>query len=61
MPCKGPKKPGLVYFIAIIALSLLIFYQIIITLILPFRWHVFLLLLEISALFFLIFRIIWPY
>ena len=61
MPCKGPRRPGIVYFIAIIALAMLIFYQTLITLILPFRWHIFLLLLEISILFFLIFRIIWPY
>ena len=58
---KQPKTPGVVYFIALICLSILIFYQIILTLILPFRTHVFFLLVEIGLFFFLIFRIIWPY
>jgi len=47
--------------IAIFILSILIFYQTIITLILPFRFNVFILLIEVSLLFFFICRIIWPY
>lgn len=56
-----PRIPGFFTILAIMALSILIFYQTIITLILPFRWNIFLLLIEVSLLFFLLFRIIWPY
>ena len=45
----------------VLVLCFLIFYQIILTFIFPFRWHIFILLLEISILFFLLYRIIWPY
>ena len=58
---KGNKTPGVVYFIALFALSIAIFYQILITLIFPMRFHIVLLLVEISLFFFLIFKIIWPY
>jgi len=46
--------------LAIFGLSILIFYQVIITLILPIRFNLFILLIEISLLFFLLFRIIYP-
>jgi len=46
---------------AIFILSGLIFYQAIITLILPFRFNIFILFIEISILFFLIYRIVWPH
>jgi len=47
--------------IGIFLLSVLIFYQVIITLILPLRFNLFILLIEVFLLFFLLFRIIWPY
>ncbi len=46
--------------IAIFALSILIFYQIIITLILPLRFNLFILLIEVFLLFYLLFRIMYP-
>ena len=46
--------------IILFILGILIFYQAIITLILPFRWNIFVLFLEIFLFFFLLFRIIWP-
>lgn len=46
--------------LAIFALSILIFYQIIITLILPIRFNIFVLMIEVFLLFFLLFRIIYP-
>jgi len=46
--------------IAIFCLSILIFYQVIITLILPLRFNLFILLIEITLLFYLFFRIIYP-
>lgn len=46
--------------LAIFGLSILIFYQVIITLILPIRFNIFILLIEVSLLFFLLFRIIYP-
>lgn len=57
------KRPGggIIAIIGILILSCLIFYQIIITLFLPLRINLFILLVEISVLFFLFFRIIWPY
>ena len=51
---------GLFTIFAIFTLSILIFYQTIITLILPFRFNIFILLIEVSLLFFFLFRIIWP-
>lgn len=47
--------------IILFILGILIFYQALITLILPFRWNIFVLLLEIFLFFFFIARIIWPY
>lgn len=52
---------GFFTILAIFALSILIFYQIIITLILPLRFNIFILLIETFLLFFLLFRIIYPH
>jgi len=46
--------------LAIFGLSILIFYQVIITLILPIRFNIFILLIQVCLLFFLLFRIIYP-
>lgn len=51
---------GIFTILAIFALCILIFYQIIITLILPLRFNIFILLIETFLLFFLLFRIIYP-
>ena len=62
--CKRPcgKGPGGFFSIfAILILCMLIFYQVIITLILPFRFNIFILFVEIIILLFLLYRIIWPY
>ncbi len=56
-----PRIPNFFTILAIIGLSILIFYQTLITLILPLRFNIFILLIEVSILFFLLFRIIWPY
>jgi hypothetical protein len=45
----------------VLILSCLIFYQVIITLILPFRFNIFILLIEIFILFAILARIVWPY
>ena len=47
--------------LAIFCLAILIFYQIIITLILPLRFNLFILLIEVFLFFYLIFRIIYPH
>ena len=47
--------------IILFILAILIFYQAIITLILPFRWNIFVLFLEIFLFLFFLGRIIWPY
>ncbi len=52
---------GIFTILGIFALSILIFYQILLTLILPFRFNIFILLIEISLLLFLLYRIVWPY
>jgi len=59
--CGGSKPPGLFSIFAILLLGCLIFYQVIITLILPLRFNLFILLIEIFLLFFILYRIIWPY
>lgn len=57
-----PHKNGSFFTVlAILGLSILIFYQVIITLILPLRFNIFILLIEISLLLFLLYRIVWPY
>lgn len=58
-PCKRPGSGFTVLILFILAI--LIFYQLIITLILPFRWNIFLLILEVFLFFFFLGRIIWPY
>ncbi|MBR1413041.1 MAG: hypothetical protein IJ574_00020 [Bacilli bacterium] len=57
---RGPRNT-LFSVIAIMVLSVLIFYQVILTLILPFRTHIFILLVEVALLFFFIYRVVWPY
>ena len=52
---------GLFTVLAIFGLSILIFYQVLLTLILPFRFNIFILLIEIFILLFLLYRIVWPY
>lgn len=47
--------------ITILALSVLIFYQVIITLILPLRFNIIVLLIELALLFFCLFKLLWPY
>ena len=56
---RGPRG-GFFTILAIFRLCILIFYQIVITLILPFRFNVFILLIEVFILFWLLFRIIYP-
>ncbi len=60
--CNRPNRGGGFFTVlAILILSVLIFYQVIITLILPFRFNIFILMLEILILLFLLYRIVWPY
>lgn len=59
MKCNGPRNGFTV--IVLFILGVLIFYQALITLILPFRFNIFILLLELALFFFFIMRIIWPY
>ncbi len=47
--------------LAILVLCILIFYQVLITLILPFRFNIFILFIEIVLLLIFLYRIIWPY
>ena len=54
-------KHSFALLIGIICVSVLIFYQAIITLILPLRFNVIILLIETFILFFLLFRLLWPY
>jgi hypothetical protein len=62
-PCCPPpnRGGGFLSILAIFALCILIFYQVILTLILPLRFNIFILLLEIFILIFLLYRIIWPH
>lgn len=59
-PRPGPFK-GLFGVLSIFILCGLIFYQLIITLILPFRFNLIILLIEVFLLFYILWRIIWPY
>lgn len=60
--CPNRNCGGSVFTIlAIFALSILIFYQVLITLILPIRFNIFILFIEVFLLFFLLFRIIYPH
>lgn len=58
---QRPNNGGIFSVFAIIALSILIFYQVLITLILPLRFNIFILLIEVALLFFFLYRIVWPY
>lgn len=60
-PNKKPHGGGFFTIIAIFALCILIFYQLIITLILPLRFNIFILLLELFILTFLLYRVVWPH
>lgn len=55
-----PKHSFLIL-ISLLAISILIFYQIIITLILPLRFNIIVLLVESLIFFFLLFKLLWPY
>ena len=57
-PCRGN---GFFTVLGIFILLCLIFYQVIITLIIPLRFNIFILFIEVILLIFLIYRIIWPY
>ena len=59
--CPPPKGSGFFTILAIFALCILIFYQLIITLILPLRFNIFILLLELFILTFLLYRVVWPH
>lgn len=55
-----PYKPNPTFYIlCAIGLSILIFYQLIITFILPFRYNIFILFIEILLLILCISKIIW--
>ncbi len=55
-----PHKPNPTFYVFIaLGLCILIFYQLIITFILPFRYNIFILAIEIFFLFFAISRIVW--
>lgn len=56
----GPFK-GFFEIMWIFILCVLISYQVILTFILPFRFNLFILLIEVMLLFFILWRIIWPY
>ena len=58
---KRGRGPSIFGVFAIIGLLILIFYQVLITLILPLRFNIFILLIEVALLLFFLFRIIWPY
>jgi len=59
-PRPGPFK-GLFGVFAIFILCGLILYQLIITLLLPFRFNLLILLFEVFLLFYILWRIIWFY
>ncbi len=55
--CLGPGFAILM----VLLLCCLIFYQLIITFIFPFRFNLFILFLEVALLFYFLTRIVWPY
>lgn len=59
--CRPPRGSGIFTVFAIFILLFLIFYQVIITLILPLRFNLFILFIEVMLLIFFIYRVIWPY
>lgn len=56
-----PHKNGPIAALWIVILACLIYYQLLITLIFLFRFNVFILLIEITLLFFALFGNIWRY
>ena len=54
-----PRPNPTFYILLALGLCILIFYQLIITFILPFRYNIFILTIEIIFLFFAISRIVW--
>lgn len=56
----GPFK-GFFGIMGIFILCILISYQVILTFILPFRFNLLILLIEVMLLFWILWRIIWPY
>ena len=58
---KYPRRNNFFSVFAILILCCLIFYQVIITLILPLRFNIFILFLEVILLLFFLYRIVWPY
>ena len=58
---RCPRGGGFFSVIAIFALCVLIFYQIILTLILPLRFNIFIMFIEVLLLIFFLYRIVWPY
>ena len=59
---KYPRRKNSFFnVLAIFILCTLIFYQVLITLILPLRFNIFILFLEVLLLLFFLFRIVWPY
>jgi len=59
-PRPGPFK-GFFGVLAIFILCGLIFYQALLTFLLPFRFNLLILLIEIFILFYILWRIVWPY
>lgn len=58
---KCPRPNNFFNVVAIFILCVLLFYQVLITLILPLRFNIFVLFLEVLLLLFFLYRIIWPY
>ena len=54
-------KHSFLLFLSILCLCILIIHQMIITLVLPLRFNIFILLVESFILFFLLFKLLWPY
>lgn len=52
---------GVWSFLWFLILCTLIFYQTIITFFFPLRWNIIILMVEVFFLFFLLYKIIWPY
>lgn len=64
--CPPPHPPfnpfnGFFLFLAALVLAVMIFWQAILVLILPLRFNIFILLIELLLLFFIIYRIVWPH
>lgn len=61
MPYNFQPFGGFFLFLAGLVLAVMIFWQTILVLILPLRFNVFILLVELCLLFFVIYRIVWPH